>query len=78
MLGIGIGATYVTCQRQEPYPINVSKTILVSSVGLLIVLISSLVLVPLNGYRMSKAFGYAWIALYLVTMVANLVVEFRS
>lgn len=78
MLGIGIGATYVTCQRQEPYPINVSNTILVSSVGLLIVLISSLVLVPLNGYRMSKAFGYAWIAIYLATMVANLVVEFSS
>ncbi|KAI8096385.1 Sodium/calcium exchanger protein-domain-containing protein [Halteromyces radiatus] len=78
MLGIGIGATYVTCQRQEPYAIDVSSTIIVSSIGLLIVLISSLVFVPLNGYRMSKWFGYTWIGIYLITMMINLILELRS
>ncbi|CAO3598482.1 unnamed protein product [Absidia cylindrospora] len=78
LLGIGIGATYVTGQRQEPYPIAVSSTIIVSSIGLLVVLISALVLVPLNGYRMSRLFGYSWMGIYLIIMIINLVVEFRT
>lgn len=78
MLGVGIGATYVTSQRNEPYAINVSPTIIVSAIGLLVVLISSLVLVPLNNYRMSKVFGYSWIAIYIVCTVINLYIEIKS
>lgn len=78
MLGVGIGATYVTSQRNEPYAIDVSKTIIVTAVGLLVVLISSLILVPLNGYRMSRAFGYSWIAIYLVCTTINLYIEIMS
>ncbi|ORZ17624.1 Sodium/calcium exchanger protein-domain-containing protein [Absidia repens] len=78
LLGIGIGATYVTGQRQEPYPITVSSTIIVSSIGLLVVLISALVLVPLNGYRMSRLFGYSWMGIYLIIMIINLIVEFST
>lgn len=78
MLGVGIGATYITSQRNEPYAINVSKSIVVSSVGLLVVLLSLLVLVPLNGYRMSRKFGYSWIAIYLICVVINLIIEIRS
>ncbi|EIE76366.1 hypothetical protein G6F47_001235 [Rhizopus delemar] len=78
MLGVGIGATYVTSQRNEPYAIEVSKTIIVSAIGLLVVLLSSLILVPLNRYRMSKAFGYSWIAIYLICTAINLYIEIRS
>ncbi|KAG0176106.1 hypothetical protein DFQ28_005651 [Apophysomyces sp. BC1034] len=78
MLGVGIGATYVTSQRQEPYKIDVSSTILVSATGLLLVLISSLVLVPLNGYRMSRYFGYAWMGVYLTCTIINLYLEIKS
>lgn len=78
MLGVGIGATYVTSQRNEPYAIEVSKTIVVSAIGLLVVLISSLILVPLNGYRMSRGFGYSWIAIYLTCTAINLIIEIRS
>ncbi|KAK4514547.1 PHO85 cyclin-5 [Mucor velutinosus] len=78
MLGVGIGATFVTSQRNEPYSIDVSKTIVVSSIGLLVVLISSLILVPLNGYRMSRRFGYSWIAIYLVCTAINLYIEISS
>ncbi|KAL7329831.1 hypothetical protein PS15p_204856 [Mucor circinelloides] len=78
MLGVGIGATFVTSQRNEPYVIDVSKTIVVSSIGLLVVLISSLILVPLNGYRMSRGFGYSWIAIYLVCTAINLYIEISS
>ncbi|CEP19724.1 hypothetical protein [Parasitella parasitica] len=78
MLGVGMGATYVTSQRSEPYAIDVSRTIVVSSIGLLIVLISSLVLVPLNGYRMARGFGYSWIAIYLICTAINLYIEIRS
>ncbi|KAI8393739.1 Sodium/calcium exchanger protein-domain-containing protein [Radiomyces spectabilis] len=75
MLGVGLGATYVTLQREEPYAIEVSSTILVSAIGLLIVLVSSLILVPLNGFRMSRKFGYAWIGIYLICTVINLYLE---
>ncbi|KAI8637286.1 Sodium/calcium exchanger protein-domain-containing protein [Parasitella parasitica] len=78
MLGVGMGATYVTSQRNEPYAIDVPKTIVVSSVGLLVVLISSLVLVPLNGYRMARGFGYSWIAIYLICTAINLYIEICS
>ncbi|RCH79066.1 hypothetical protein CU098_003020 [Rhizopus stolonifer] len=78
MLGVGIGATYVTSQRNEPYTIYVSKTIVVSSIGLLIVLISSLILVPFNGFRMSRGFGYSWIAIYLICTAINLYIEIQS
>ncbi|KAI7891391.1 Sodium/calcium exchanger protein-domain-containing protein [Mucor mucedo] len=78
MLGVGIGATYVTSQRNEPYAIDVSKTIVVTAVGLLVVLISSLILVPLNGYRMSRGFGYSWIAIYLICTTINLYIEIMS
>ncbi|KAJ2962376.1 hypothetical protein NQZ79_g2553 [Umbelopsis isabellina] len=75
LLGIGINATYVTAQRNEPYVIHVGPTIAVSAIGLLIVLISSLVLVPMNNYRMSRAFGYSWIAIYIVCTVINVLIE---
>ncbi|KAI7863716.1 Sodium/calcium exchanger protein-domain-containing protein [Spinellus fusiger] len=75
MLGVGIGATYITSQKSEPYAIEVSSTILVSAIGLLTILISSLILVPLNGYRMTRIFGYSWIGIYLICTVINLVIE---
>ncbi|ORX47006.1 hypothetical protein DM01DRAFT_1327357 [Hesseltinella vesiculosa] len=78
LLGIGIGATMVTSRRGEPYEIQMSPTILVSAVSLLIVLLSSMALVPLNGYRMSRKLGYLWISIYLVTMVINLIIELNS
>ncbi|OBZ86757.1 putative cation exchanger C3A12.06c [Choanephora cucurbitarum] len=78
MLGIGIGAICVTSQRNAPYPIGVSKTIVVTSIGLLVVLISSLILVPLNGFKMSRGFGYSWIAIYLICTAINLYIEIRT
>ncbi|OAD73220.1 hypothetical protein PHYBLDRAFT_181469 [Phycomyces blakesleeanus NRRL 1555(-)] len=78
MLGVGIGATYVTSKHGVPYAIEVSSTILVSAIGLLVVLISSLILVPLNGYRMSRIFGYSWIGIYLICTIINLILEIRG
>ncbi|KAI9277934.1 Sodium/calcium exchanger protein-domain-containing protein [Umbelopsis sp. AD052] len=75
LLGIGISATYVTTQRNEPYAIEVGPTIAVSGIGLLVILISALILVPLNKYRMSRAFGYAWIAIYVVCTIINVLIE---
>lgn len=69
MLGVGIGATFVTTERNAPYPIELSTTILVSAIGLLVVLISLLVLVPLNNYRMSRIFGIGSIAVYLSVLL---------
>ncbi|KAI9278591.1 Sodium/calcium exchanger protein-domain-containing protein [Phascolomyces articulosus] len=78
MLGVGIGATYVTSQRNEPYPIELSKTILVSAIGLLVVLVSLLILVPLNKYRMSRVFGCGSIVIYLLCTAINLYIEITS
>jgi sodium/potassium/calcium exchanger 6 len=75
LLGIGISATYVTTQRNEPYAIEVGPTIAVSGIGLLIILISALILVPLNKYKMSRAFGYSWIAIYVICTTINVLIE---
>ncbi|KAI9310904.1 Sodium/calcium exchanger protein-domain-containing protein [Dichotomocladium elegans] len=75
LLGVGIGATYVTSERNEPYPIELSKTILVTAIGLVIVLVFLLILVPLNNYRMSRVFGIASISVYLICTGINLFIE---
>lgn len=79
LLGVGIGATYVTSEDgNRPYPIALPKTILVSATGLLVVLLFLLVLVPLNHFRMSRMLGYSSIFIYLVCTGINLYLELTS
>ncbi|KAF8632221.1 hypothetical protein AX15_001979 [Amanita polypyramis BW_CC] len=78
LLGIGISGTYITSQTGEPYDINLSKSLYVSTIGLLCLLGATLVFVPLNGYYLTRKWGILLILSYVSIMVVNVAVELRS
>ena len=89
LLGIGLGGLYMTVsganKRQhkhpdqpikfKPYHVEVSATLLVSAVALLVTLIGLLVVVPLNKWKMDRRIGWGLIGLWCISTVVNLVVE---
>lgn len=77
LLGVGLSSTYIIRQTGEPYPLVLSKTLLVSSIGLLALLIATLVVVPWNGYWINRTWAFVLIASYVVVIVVNVVVEVR-
>ncbi|KAG8888928.1 hypothetical protein FRB98_006470 [Tulasnella sp. 332] len=79
LLGVGISSSIVLHQRgQSYYPINFSTTLLVSSIGLLTLLLVTMIFLPLNGYWLSKRWGIFLITCYAVIMTVNVVVEIKS
>jgi sodium/potassium/calcium exchanger 6 len=77
LLGVGISGSYVISQRGEPYKLHFSPTLMSSTLGLLSLLIATLVFVPLNGYVLTRAWGWCLVAAYIVVMGVNLWVELR-
>ncbi|KAG8908711.1 hypothetical protein FRC01_007275 [Tulasnella sp. 417] len=76
LIGIGVSGTILLHQKSQPYyEIDFSTTLLVSSVGLLTLLLATLIFVPLNGYLLSKRWGIFLICCYIVIMTTNVVVE---
>ena len=89
LLGIGISGIYMTYKeandkhhkhpnkklRYKPYQIEVSGTLLISAVTLIITLIGLLIAVPLNKWIMSRRIGYGLIGLWTISTIVNLAVE---
>lgn len=87
LLGIGLGGIYMTVTdaktpkhpgkpvKYEPYQIQVSNTLMISSITLLVTLVGLLIAVPLNKWTMSRKIGWGLITLWTVSTVANLSVE---
>ena len=75
LLGIGISGTYIIRQTQEPYPLEFSTTLVITSTGLLVLLLATLIFVPWNGYFLPRMWGVALITAYTALMVANIIVE---
>lgn len=72
LLGVGISGSIVLHQRgQSYYPINFSTTLLVSSIGLLALLLVTMIFVPLNDYWLSKRWGVFLIVFYAVSMLSQ-------
>ncbi|KAK7033131.1 Sodium/calcium exchanger protein-domain-containing protein [Favolaschia claudopus] len=78
LLGVGISGSYITQQTQQPYPLPLNNTLMVSGIGLLVLLATTLIVVPLNGYHLTRRWGIILIAAYCTIMVANVVVEMKS
>lgn len=65
--GIGLSGSYmVIINDYEPLHVKMGRTLIVSGVGLLVILLSTLVLVPLNGFWMNKKLGAGLILAYTV------------
>ncbi|TGJ87335.1 hypothetical protein E0Z10_g1460 [Xylaria hypoxylon] len=89
LLGIGLGGAYQTIHaankhhiehpdepyRYRPYHIQVTATLLVSTVALLITLFALLVVVPMNKWMMTRRIGWGLIVLWTASTVINLAIE---
>jgi sodium/potassium/calcium exchanger 6 len=89
LLGIGIGGMYMTVNKAthkhhknpakpikyKPYRIEVSTTLVISGITLLVTLVGLLIVVPLNGWRMDRRIGFGLILLWSLSTVGNLLVE---
>ncbi|KAI9271375.1 Sodium/calcium exchanger protein-domain-containing protein [Sporodiniella umbellata] len=76
VLGIGISSTYQTWVTGKPYALDVSPTILLSSCGLITVLLSTILVTSMNGYRINKGLGWWLIAVYFTCCLFNVLLEF--
>jgi sodium/potassium/calcium exchanger 6 len=89
LLGIGLSGLYVTIRRgttyhakhpnrptkYKPFEVEVSTTLMISGITLLITLVGLLIIVPLNGWRMDRKVGWGLIALWSLSTIGNVVVE---
>ncbi|KAI0279739.1 Sodium/calcium exchanger protein-domain-containing protein [Russula aff. rugulosa BPL654] len=75
LLGIGVSGSYVIHTTGEPYKLQFSNTLLVSTVGLLSLLITTMIFVPLNDYFLPRKWGVFLICFYVVIMTVNIIVE---
>ncbi|KAL2064763.1 hypothetical protein VTL71DRAFT_3902 [Oculimacula yallundae] len=89
LLGIGLSGIYMTISganhkhakhpgkkiQYKPYEIEVSSTLMISAVTLIITLVGLLIVVPLNKWVMSRRIGWGLIGLWSVSTVVNLAVE---
>ena len=89
LLGIGVSGLYMTIKeadtkhakhpgkklKYKPFQVEVSGTLMVSAITLLVTLVGLLIAVPLNKWVMSRRIGYGLITLWSISTVINLAVE---
>ena len=89
LLGIGLSGSWILIRGAEhrhhkhpdrpvrfrTYDIEVSETLVVSGVGLLVTLLGLLVAVPWNRWMMTRGIAFALIAVWVAFTVANVVLE---
>lgn len=89
LLGIGLSGLYMTVKqantkhakhpekklKYHPYEVEVSATLMVSGITLLVTLVGLLIVVPMNKWMMSRRIGWGLIILWSVSTVVNLGVE---
>ncbi|KAF9922728.1 hypothetical protein FBU30_007149 [Linnemannia zychae] len=78
LLGVGLSGTYMTLKTGTSIPLQVSPTLIVSIVGVLITLLAAMVVVPQNGYIMSRSWGWFLVGMYTICTIINVVIELRS
>jgi sodium/potassium/calcium exchanger 6 len=92
LLGIGVSGLYMTIKEAKnqgakrpgsirdykPYHIEVSGTLIVSAITLLVTLTGLLIAVPLNKWIMSRRIGWGLIILWSISTIVNLGVEFSG
>lgn len=77
VLGVGLSSFYQFWKTGTAYQLDIAPTIIVSSVGLMTVLLSTLIVVNLNGYHVTKNLGCWMIGVYLTCCTINFLLEFR-
>jgi solute carrier family 24 (sodium/potassium/calcium exchanger), member 6 len=89
LLGIGLSGMYMTIRHgmhkhekhpdqpihYRPYELDISATLVISGVTLLVTLLGLLIVVPLNGWRMDRKIGIGLITLWSLSTLGNVIVE---
>lgn len=89
LLGIGLGGTYMTTKaakhqhKQHPdqplhyksYHIEVTGTLFISALTVLVTLLTLLILVPSNKWIMTRKIGLILISIWTVGTIVNIIVE---
>jgi solute carrier family 24 (sodium/potassium/calcium exchanger), member 6 len=75
LLGVGFSGSYIIMQTQQPYRLDFSRTLIISSMQLLLILALSAITIPLNRYHLSRQWGMMLIAVYVIVMIVNVMVE---
>jgi sodium/potassium/calcium exchanger 6 len=76
LLGVGVSGTYMIGQSSQPhYELTFSPTLISSAIGLLVLLLGTLLFVPMNGYHLTKRWGWLLVGSYAVIMAVNVVIE---
>jgi solute carrier family 24 (sodium/potassium/calcium exchanger), member 6 len=75
LLGVGISGSYIISETGKPYELEFSTTLLISSIGLLAILVVSAIVVPLNDFHLTRKWGICLIMCYVTILVVNVVVE---
>jgi len=78
LLGVGVSGSYIIQKSGHDFDLFFSTTLLVSTIGLLTILVATMVFVPWNGYLLSRRWGIFLIASYLIVMVVNIIVEVKK
>ena len=75
LLGVGASGLYMAHNYDRPVIMEFSPGLFSSTCGLMVLLLSTLLFVPLNGYYLTKRWGIFLIASYVVIMTVNVVIE---
>ncbi|KAF2499514.1 hypothetical protein BU16DRAFT_557832 [Lophium mytilinum] len=89
LLGIGISGCYMTLKggkhdqkkhpghplKMKPYHVDVSTTLVISGITLLVTLVGLLVAVPMRKWKMDKMIGWGLVILWTLSTVGNVIVE---
>jgi sodium/potassium/calcium exchanger 6 len=78
LLGVGGSGTYIIRQTGTSFSLQFSTTLMVSSIGLLSLLVATILFVPYNDYWLTKRWGVFLICCYCLIMVLNIIVEAKS
>lgn len=77
LLGIGGSGTYGILVARKAVTIHFSPTLWVSAAGLVLMLLATAIVVPLNGYLIDRRWATCLIIGYGVLMAANIAVELK-
>lgn len=89
LLGIGISGMYMTIREGQhkhdkhpnrpihykPYQLEISPTLVISGVSLVVTLLGLLIAVPLNKWTIDRKVGWSLVALWTASTIGNVVVE---
>ncbi|KAL8809065.1 MAG: hypothetical protein Q9200_003752 [Gallowayella weberi] len=89
LLGIGISGMYMTIRagqhkhdkhpdrpiHYKPYQLEISPTLVISGVTLVVTLLGLLIVVPLNRWMIDRRVGWALVALWTASTIGNVVLE---